>query len=52
MIVTENDVSEKGKLTYKLCDVCNKSFKAGQSYEMITTNRKSELIIHTDCIGK
>lgn len=52
MIVTEKDVSEKGKLEHKLCDICNKEFKTGQSYEMITTHRKSKLIIHTNCIGK
>jgi hypothetical protein len=52
MIVTEKDISDKGSLKYKVCNVCNKEFKTGQSYEKITTHRKSKLIIHTGCIGK
>jgi len=50
MIVTEKDVSEKGKLKYKVCNICNKGFEAGQRYEKITTHSHSKLIIHTDCI--
>jgi len=51
MIVTEDDLN-KNKLSQKYCDVCGKDFKVSESYEKITTHRKSKLMIHTDCIMK
>jgi hypothetical protein len=49
MIVKEDDL-ENNKLSKKYCDLCDKPFEVGQSYEKITTHRKSKLIIHTECI--
>ena len=49
MIVTENDI-EKNKLP--CCSLCDKEFKVGESYEKITTHRKSKLVIHTECAKK
>ena len=48
MIVSEKDI-EKKVLT---CYVCDKMLEVGQSYEMITTNSKKEIVVHTDCIKK
>lgn len=52
MIVTEDDLINTSKLQYKKCYICDNGFETGQSYEKITTHRKSKLIVHTDCIKK
>jgi len=52
MIVLKDDLDDKKKLKYKVCSLCGKPFVIGESYEKITTKRKSKLIIHTDCIKK
>lgn len=50
MIVSEDDLINTSKLQYKKCHICDKEFQIGQSYEKITTHRKSKLVVHTDCI--
>jgi len=52
MIVLKDDLDDEKKLKYKVCNLCGKPFEVGQSYEKITTHRKSKLIIHTECIKK
>lgn len=47
MIVEENDKNKNSN-----CYVCNKPLKVGQLYEIIVTQRKSEIVVHTDCIKK
>lgn len=46
MKVTEKDLYNESMICYS----CNKQMEIGQSYERIVTNRKSEIIVHTDCI--
>jgi hypothetical protein len=48
MIATEKNVI----YDTMVCHVCSKIIKSGESYEKIITVRKSELIVHTDCIKK
>jgi len=48
MIATEKDAI----YNQMICHVCGKYIEVGQSYEIIVTQRKSELIVHTDCIMK
>lgn len=33
-----------------VCHICGKPLSTGDTYERVTTQRGSELIIHTDCI--
>ena len=47
-IVTENDIEKK----MLMCYVCNKPLEVGDRYETIKTNRKSKIVVHTDCICK
>jgi Fe2+ or Zn2+ uptake regulation protein len=48
MIVTEKDLEHD----FMICSICGKFIEVGQSYEKIVTQRKSEITVHTDCIGK
>lgn len=48
MVSTEKEL-EKHPVT---CTICNKSIKAGESYEKTKTHRKSNMVVHTDCIMK
>ena len=51
MIVEEKDLEDDtGKLKDKKFDLCGKEFQVGESYEKITTRRKSKLTVHTECI--
>ena len=52
MVVAESDLENPTKLLGKICNLCDKPFEVGQSYEKITTKRKSKLLIHTECIKK
>lgn len=46
MIVTDLDLLKEPMICYS----CNNPMEVGQKYERIVTNRKSEIIVHTDCI--
>jgi hypothetical protein len=35
-----------------VCHICGNPLKVGDTYERITTTRGSEIVVHTDCIGK
>jgi hypothetical protein len=48
MIVTKEDLENK----FMNCYVCSELLEEGQSYEKITTQRKTEIVVHTNCIGK
>ena len=52
MIVLKDDLDDEKKLKDKVCSLCGKPFKVGESYEKITTRRKSKLVIHTECAKK
>lgn len=46
MIVTEQDLEKEPMICYSY----NKRMEVGQKYERIVTKRKSEIVVHTDCI--
>lgn len=48
MIVSEKDI--KGKIL--ICYNCDKPLEVGDRFEKVTTKRKSEIVVHTDCIRK